>query len=329
MIHLKYSTLLSLITLSILNPHLAHAQLFTSDLAPSALKEGGHSNNGGDPFELAELTGKNGSRLSSWYSVKMDLIQGLEMGRHHSINLYEWTPETFKEKLLYSLKSTAVEFRHEWIQVNGVDRPCKNYRIGEKNYRIQCNPAQYLPATEKLSIEEHVKFIAHEYMSAAELEPNRYGLSDFRFSEQISRNLEQVTVRRWATATPPSTTPVPEYCQTVPVLKQIFRILFDSAGVDETKLEVPFDQMGIFRAALTPYMIFDGKANLRISQIDWSKENQIHFLYSYCSQGNDRYVGRLTAYGNERVCLRRVETEVVSRCTKVPPKTDRRSRGRS
>ena len=155
--------------------------------------------NGGDPNELSVFKGRDGKVLPSWYTVKYDIYTGLMLNKHLQIDLKGWNPDVFKAKALASLV-TPVEFKDEWIIVNNVDRPCKNFEDLQKNHHIQCNPLQYVASMKNLTAEEQYKLVAHEYFSSAGLEPNSYGISDYPFSSQISATLHSVTFNLWALA---------------------------------------------------------------------------------------------------------------------------------
>ena len=153
--------------------------------------------NGGDPNELSSFTGKNGENLPSWYVIKSDLIAGLNLNKHLQIDLKGINPADFKAKALTTLLTTRVEFKNEWIRINEVDRPCKNFIDAALTPHIQCNPTQYVAAMALLTSEEQYKLVAHEYFSAAGLEPNQYGISDYPFSSQISASLHHVVLNLW------------------------------------------------------------------------------------------------------------------------------------
>ena len=175
----------------------AYANCGDSHIVAKA-KEGGHSGNGGDPAELAEFTGKSGEKLESWYTVKQDLIKGFELGKHTEIDLGKFDKEIFKNQALEALRCAKVEWDDLPIVVEGVARPCENYTDSEGKKRIHCNRGEYASAMKNYDAETQYKMIAHEYFGAAGLEPNRYNVSDYPFSSQISQKLKKVTVKRWA-----------------------------------------------------------------------------------------------------------------------------------
>lgn len=160
------------------------------------LLRGTEHGNGGDPAELAEFTGRNGERLSSWATVKIDLINGLEADQHKSLDLKGVDPEIFKLRVLKALRETAVEFKDDPIVIEGVERACKNYS-NSRGTNIQCNPAKYASEMKIFTTEEQYRLVAHEYFSAAGFEPNSYGLSSYPYSSQVSSSLRNVVVKRW------------------------------------------------------------------------------------------------------------------------------------
>ena len=152
--------------------------------------------NGGDPNELAEFTGLNGERLESWYAIKKDLLKGLMLNRHLEIDLGEISPEKLKIELTEALK-TKVEFDNSAILVDGVSRPCENIVKTNGEKRIHCNIQAYASAMMNYTSETQYKMVAHEYLGIAGFEPNRYELSDYPLSSQISNSLRSVEVKKW------------------------------------------------------------------------------------------------------------------------------------
>lgn len=175
----------------------ATLNLLLSPIAISAHAQADRGGNGGDPNELAEFTGRNGEHLQSWYGVKQDLIRGLENDQHLSLNLKNISADEFKTKALHSLKTVKVEFNDQKIEINGVQRPCRNFNLNGEA-RIECNTATYVSSMSNYSSEEQYQLVAHEYLGAAGIEPNTDGLSDYPISSQISKSLQQVTVKKWA-----------------------------------------------------------------------------------------------------------------------------------
>lgn len=175
----------------------ATLNLLLSPIAISAHAQADRGGNGGDPNELAEFTGRNGEHLQSWYGVKQDLIRGLENDQHLSLNLKNISADEFKTKALHSLKTVKVEFNDQKIEINGVQRPCRNFNLNG-DARIECNTANYVSSMSNYSSEEQYQLVAHEYLGAAGIEPNTDGLSDYPISSQISKSLQQVTVKKWA-----------------------------------------------------------------------------------------------------------------------------------
>lgn len=153
--------------------------------------------NGGDPNELATFIGKDGEYLDSWASVKEDLIMGLRLNQHRALDLKGMDADVFKEKALKALYNAKIQFDQNAIQVSDVDRPCENLS-NSNGLLIHCNGNAYAAAMANYSAETQYQMVAHEYLSLAGLEPNINGASDYRFSAQISKNLRETFVKRWA-----------------------------------------------------------------------------------------------------------------------------------
>lgn len=162
--------------------------------------EGGHVG-GGDPNELANFVGLDGVQLDSWYAVKQDLINGILMGRASQLDLGSIPLDYFSTTALDTLRMTKVMFDHEKIVVEGTPRPCENFHNDVGVKKIHCNVEDYIFVMANSTPETQYKFVAHEYFGAAGLEPNRYGVSDYPLSLQISDSLSQVVVKRWAVKT--------------------------------------------------------------------------------------------------------------------------------
>ena len=157
--------------------------------------------NGGDPNEVAEFTGLNGQHLDSWSSVKGDLIQGFESNRHRDLDLKGIDADSFKAQALDALHVAKVEWDEKEIMIQGVKRPCENFK-DQLGLHIHCNQNAYASVMKNYDSETEYKMIAHEYLSLAGLEPNTYGLSDYPFSSQISSKLQLIEVKRWAVKNP-------------------------------------------------------------------------------------------------------------------------------
>jgi len=173
----------------------ANAQAQTREISFS---EGGHSGNGGDPNELAEFTGLNGEHLDSWFSVRGDLIHGLETDKFLELNLGTIDPLNFKLKTLNMLKTVKVEWDDTPIRVDGTNRPCENYTDKTEIKRIHCNQNEYAAAMKNYGSDTQYKMIAHEYFALAGFENNSYGISDYPLSSQIALNLHQFITKKWA-----------------------------------------------------------------------------------------------------------------------------------
>lgn len=154
--------------------------------------------NGGDPNELAEFEGKNKQHLDSWYTIKMDLIRGLEQNQHLQLDLHGIDPARFKADVLNALRTAKVEWDDREIIVDGVPRPCMNYKDPLGNLRIHCNQTTYAAAMKNYDAETQYKNEAHEYFAVAGFERNSYGVSDYPISSQISARLRKVESMRWA-----------------------------------------------------------------------------------------------------------------------------------
>ncbi len=166
-------------------------------LSQSTFAQSQGAGNGGGASELSEFTGRNGEHLQSWYQVKQDLINGLMLNRHTSLDLHGINADEFKTKALRALREVSVEFVAKKIVINGVTRSCRNSVTPPSLPKIVCDPETYVKEMQNYTSEEQYRLIAHEYLGAAGLEPNQYGLSDFPFSSQISMSLKNVQVKRW------------------------------------------------------------------------------------------------------------------------------------
>ena len=100
-----------------------------------------------------------------------------------------------------ALHHAKVEWDDKDITIQGVKRPCENFK-DQEGLHIHCNQSVYASAMKNYDAETEYKMIAHEYFSLAGLEPNSYGLSDYPFSSQISAKLQLIEVKRWAVKSP-------------------------------------------------------------------------------------------------------------------------------
>ena len=166
--------------------------------AATFAQTGDRGGNGGDINELSEFTNNQGQHLESWYSVKQDLIKGLEMDQHQALDLGKIDANDFKVKFLQSLQTAKVQWDNKTIVVQGTPRVCENFIDPSKTARIHCNAESYSSAMKNSTAEDQYRFIAHEYLSLAHIEPNQYGISDYSISSQISQKLSRITVKRWA-----------------------------------------------------------------------------------------------------------------------------------
>jgi hypothetical protein len=96
-----------------------------------------------------------------------------------------------------ALKTTVLDFGDQKIEIAGARRACRNWVEASGVGRIYCD-LPYLIETMKLfDSEAQYRFIAHEYLSVAGLEPNEYGSSAYPYSSQISKSLRTVESKRW------------------------------------------------------------------------------------------------------------------------------------
>jgi hypothetical protein len=169
----------------------------------TAFAQGGNgAGNGGDPNELTEFTGLNGEPLDSWYAVKADLIRGFENDRYLELDLGKLDKSKFKADVLNALKFIQVEFDQKPIRIGDISRPCENYVDASGKKHIHCNQDAYVSAMKNYSSETQYKMVSHEYFSVADYEPNQYGVSDYPYSSQIAKRLQNVTYKKWAVNAP-------------------------------------------------------------------------------------------------------------------------------
>ena len=160
--------------------------------------------NGGDPNEVAEFVGVKGEHLPSWFEVKTDLIKGFDLNFYKELKLGNIDQKKFKADVLEALKTIPVEFDNKEIIVNGITRPCENYKDPEPTFtkHIHCNSKAFADAMSNYSSETEYKMISHEYFSVSGYEPNEYGVSAYPLSSQISKKLKNVMVKKWAIKAP-------------------------------------------------------------------------------------------------------------------------------
>lgn len=162
----------------------------------SAFAQSQGAGNGGDPNELAEFTGSNGQHLDSWSAVRQDFIRWLEKDKYLELELGGINKAEFKTKMLDAFRSTKIQWDDLPITVDGTPRPCENFTDLQNVRRIHCNQTNYASAMKNYDSETQYKMIGHEYFGVAGYEPNSYGVSDYPLSNQISKKLKEVTIKR-------------------------------------------------------------------------------------------------------------------------------------